>query len=142
MNEQHARLDLVGIGFSVDLEGDFSFHGLPCLLPVYDVVTKRAENQVAPGLTWMPTHGSGNVGSLCGWQTLYSGALRTRRASKKSPNFGQLRNSRGANCVSPRRAFWQAAGRVKIQPRSHAVVTAGACQFKDATEPSTGWRLK
>jgi len=30
----------------------------------------------------------------------------------------------------------------KIQPRSHAVVTAGACQFKDATEPSTGWRLK
>src|SRR5215467_12818286 len=47
MNEQHTRLDLMRIRLSVDLEGDFSFHGWPCPLPVYDVVTKRAENQVS-----------------------------------------------------------------------------------------------
>src|SRR5262249_52512258 len=47
MNEQHTRLDLMGIRLSVDLEGDFSFHGWPYPLPVYDVVTKRAENQVS-----------------------------------------------------------------------------------------------
>src|SRR5579864_7635078 len=47
VNEKHARLDLVRIGFPVDLECNFSFHGISCLLPVYDVDAKRCENQVA-----------------------------------------------------------------------------------------------
>ena len=47
MDEQHAMLNLVRIGLSVNFERDFTLHGVTCLLPVFDVVTKRVENQVA-----------------------------------------------------------------------------------------------
>jgi len=54
MDEQHPRLNLVCVGLPVNSELDFTLHGVPCLLPVFDVVTKRVENQVAEEMTRGP----------------------------------------------------------------------------------------
>src|SRR5438034_1871112 len=150
VNEQHARLNLVGIGLSVDLESDFSFHGLPCLFPVYDVVTKRAENQVAPGwgMDGMDAEAqTGSVRNLPGWWTcpalrtrfLYA-TLLTRRTQRSHPTLIGAADQR----VGLAELVVAAKGaliRQQTEWRNPAafpmlLYAAGAFKLKDASEPS------